>query len=42
MGIILMLTFFCQLALWKSCLGGYPDIELFLSAVLDDLMFIYL
>ena len=42
MGIILMLTFFCQLALWKSCLGGYQDIELFLTAVLDDLMFIYL
>lgn len=41
MGIILMLTFFCQLALWKSW-KRYQDIELFLSAVLDDLMFIYL
>lgn len=37
-----MLTFFLSVSTMESCLGGYQDTELFLSAVLDDLMFIYL
>ena len=43
-GIIVCYHLLCQLALWQSCLGGYQVFLTisFLSAVLDDLLFIYL